>query len=69
MLTTEYDLLKMRDEETIAEFQMRHTHLINKLVALGKTYDQRSQVRKMLNVLSSKWEAKVLAIEESVENQ
>ena len=62
---TKYDLLRMKSGESIAEFQLRFTHLINQLSALGKEYDQNSQVRKILNILTKEWEAKVIAIEEA----
>ena len=61
----EYDLLRMKSGESIAEFQLRFTHLINQLSALGKVYDQNSQVRKILNILTKDWEAKVAVIEEA----
>ncbi|KAI9110957.1 hypothetical protein K1719_018077 [Acacia pycnantha] len=35
------------------------------LAALGKTYKQPVQVRKILNILNKEWEAKVTAIEEA----
>ena len=41
-LMIEYDLLHMKSREFIAEFQLRFTHMINQLSALGKTYDQIS---------------------------
>ena len=55
----------MKAEESIAEFELSYTHLVNQLVAIGKTYDQSSQVRKILNILTKEWEAKVTAIEEA----
>ena len=64
-LMTEYDLLRMKSGESIGEFQLRFTHLINQLSVLGKVYEPRSQVRKILNVLTKDWEAKVTAIEEA----
>ena len=64
-LMTEYDLLRMKPGESIGEFQLRFTHLINQLAALGKEYDQPVQVRKILNILNKEWEAKVTAIEEA----
>ena len=64
-LMTEYDILRMKPNETISEFQLRFTHLINQLAALGKIYEEPVQVRKILNVLNKEWEAKVTAIEEA----
>ena len=55
----------MKLGESIAEFELRYTHLVNQLAALGKVYDQHTQVRKILNILSKEWEAKVTAIEEA----
>ena len=64
-LMTEYDLLRMTSGESIAEFELKFTHLINQLSSLGKVYDQNSQVRKILNILTKDWEEKVMAIEEA----
>ena len=64
-LITEFDLLRMKEGESIADFELRYTHLINQLAALGKSYEQKTQVRKILNILSKEWEAKVTAIEEA----
>ena len=55
-LIIEYDLLRMRSRETIAEFEFRYTYLVNQLGALEKFYDQSFQVRKILNILSKEWE-------------
>ena len=51
-LMTEYDLLRMKSGESVAEFQLKLTHLINQLSALEKEYDHNSQVRKILNILT-----------------
>ena len=64
-LMTEYDLLCMKSEVSIAKFKLRFTHLINQVLALSKVYDQNSQVRKILNILTKDWEAKVMVIEET----
>ena len=55
----------MKPGESIGEFQLCFTHLINQLAALGKEYDQSVQVRKILNILNKEWEAKVTVIEEA----
>ncbi|MBA0746592.1 hypothetical protein Gogos_009097 [Gossypium gossypioides] len=41
------------------------THIINGLKACKKTYPNNEMVKKMLNSLSTSWEAKVMTIEES----
>ena len=55
----------MKPEESIVEFELRYTHFFNQLATLGKTYDQNSQLRKILNILTKEWEAKVTTIEEA----
>ena len=41
--------------ETIREFELRLTHLINNLAALGKEIPESDQISKVLNNLSEKW--------------
>ena len=65
MLTLDYELFKMKTDETIKEMSDRFTDVINGLKALGKTYPNKEMVKKLLNSLPKSWEAKVTAIEES----
>ncbi|XP_022760867.1 uncharacterized protein LOC111307085 [Durio zibethinus] len=65
MLTHDYQLFKMKSNETVSEISNRFTNIINGLNALGKTYSNVEVVKKILNSLPKSWEAKVIAIEES----
>ncbi|KAK5840119.1 hypothetical protein PVK06_008995 [Gossypium arboreum] len=64
ILTLDYELFKTKPEEGIKEMSDRFTHIINGK-ALGKAYPNKEMVKKMLNSLSTSWERKVMAIEES----
>ncbi|XP_019240078.1 PREDICTED: uncharacterized protein LOC109221680 [Nicotiana attenuata] len=69
MLTTEYELLKMQDNEYVQEMRTRLTSTINELHSLGETIPRNKLVRKILNVLPSSWESKVNAIIEAKDLQ
>ena len=65
MLTLDYEMFKMKPEESIKEMSDRFTDIVNGLKGLGKVYPNKEMVKKMLNSLPKSWEAKVTAIEES----
>lgn len=52
-LTNQNENLKMKLGETIKEMQLRYTHIINHLVALGQTYTTSSQIYKILRALTA----------------
>ncbi|XP_075105064.1 uncharacterized protein LOC142180174 [Nicotiana tabacum] len=58
MLTTEYDLFRMKDDESIQDMHTRFTSIINELHYLGETIPRNKLVRKILSVLPSSWESK-----------
>ncbi|XP_070014744.1 uncharacterized protein [Nicotiana sylvestris] len=62
MLTTEYELFKMKDDESIQDMHTRFTSIINELYSLGEIIPRNKLVRKILSVLPSSWESKVNAI-------
>ncbi|XP_070011282.1 uncharacterized protein [Nicotiana sylvestris] len=62
MLTTEYELFKMREAESIQVMHTRFTSVINELHSLGETIPINKFVRKILSFLPSSWECKVNAI-------
>ncbi|XP_022728776.1 uncharacterized protein LOC111284351 [Durio zibethinus] len=64
MLTHDYELFKMKPDETISEMSNRFTDIINGLKALEKTYSNMEIVKKILNSLPKSWKAKMTAIEE-----
>ncbi|XP_009782661.2 uncharacterized protein [Nicotiana sylvestris] len=65
MLTTEYELLKIKDDESIQDMHTRFTSIINELHSLGEIIPRNNLVRKILSVLPSSWESKVNVIIEA----
>ncbi|XP_070043039.1 uncharacterized protein [Nicotiana tomentosiformis] len=64
MLTTEYKLFRMKDDESIQDMHTRFTSIINELHSLGEIIQRNKIVRKILSVLPSSWESKANAITE-----
>ncbi|XP_070045677.1 uncharacterized protein [Nicotiana tomentosiformis] len=62
MLTTEYELFRMKDDESIQDIHTRFTSIINERHSLGETIPRNKLVRKILSVLPNSWESKVNAI-------
>ncbi|XP_070020634.1 uncharacterized protein [Nicotiana sylvestris] len=69
MLITEYEVSRMKDDESIQDMHTRFTSIINELYSLGKIIPRSKLVRKILNVLPSSWESKVNAITEAKDLQ
>ncbi|XP_070017488.1 uncharacterized protein [Nicotiana sylvestris] len=69
MLTTEYELFRMKYDESIQGMHTRFTSIINELHSLGEIIPRNKFVRKILSVLPSFWESKVNAITEVKELQ
>ncbi|XP_042983398.1 uncharacterized protein LOC122312814, partial [Carya illinoinensis] len=65
ILTHEYEMFKMNDDESISSMHTRFTNIINSLTALDKVYSKVEIVRKILNSLPKRWESKVTAILEA----
>ncbi|XP_070005956.1 EH domain-containing and endocytosis protein 1-like [Nicotiana sylvestris] len=65
MLTTEYELFRMKDNESIQDMNTRFTSIINELHSLGKVISRNKLVRKVISVLPGSWESKVNAITEA----
>ncbi|XP_009796753.1 uncharacterized protein LOC142182304 [Nicotiana tabacum] len=59
MLTTEYELFRMKDNESIQDMHTRFTSIINELHFLGESFSRNKLVRKILSVLPNSWESKV----------
>ncbi|XP_075109222.1 uncharacterized protein LOC142181011 [Nicotiana tabacum] len=64
MLTTKYELFRMKDDESIQDMHTRFTSIINELQSLGEIIPRNKLVRKILSVFPSSWESKVNAITE-----
>ncbi|XP_070047102.1 uncharacterized protein [Nicotiana tomentosiformis] len=69
MLATEYELFRMKDDESIQDMHTRFTSIINGLHSLGEIIPRNKLVRKILRVLPSSWESKVNAITEAKDLQ
>jgi hypothetical protein len=65
MLVHNYELFKMKSDETISSMFTRFTDIINGLKSLGKEYTNVEMVRKILRCLPKSWEPKVTAIQEA----
>ncbi|XP_075111727.1 uncharacterized protein LOC142181935 [Nicotiana tabacum] len=65
MLTTEYELFRMKDDESIQDMHTRFSSIINELRSLGEIVPRNKLVRKILSVLPSSWESKVNDITEA----
>ncbi|XP_075095145.1 uncharacterized protein LOC142173451 [Nicotiana tabacum] len=65
ILTTEYKLFSMNDDESIQDMQTRFTSIINELHSLGEIISRNKFVRKIPSVLPGSWESKVNAITEA----
>ncbi|XP_075101977.1 uncharacterized protein LOC142177391 [Nicotiana tabacum] len=69
MLTTEYELFRMKDDESIQDMHTHFTSIINELHSLGEIIPSNKLVRKILSVLRGSWENKVNAITEAKDLQ
>ncbi|XP_070046625.1 uncharacterized protein [Nicotiana tomentosiformis] len=65
MLTTKYELFRMKDDESIQDMHTLFTSIINELHSLGEIIPRNKLVRKILSVLPGSWESKVNAITEA----
>ncbi|MQM06843.1 hypothetical protein Taro_039673 [Colocasia esculenta] len=65
ILVTQYEKFQMLTGETITQMYNRFTDITNGLVGLGKMYNTRDMVRKILRSLPSQWTPKVTTIEEA----
>src|ERR1044072_3058372 len=65
MLTTQFENLRMSEEQTIAEFHMQIRDIANTSFALGEKMTNKKLVRKILRSLPKRFAIKVTAIEEA----
>ena len=65
ILTHQFQLFKMNPNESISDMYSRFQDIVHSLIALGKTFSEEDQVRKILNSLTPEWDQKTLAIEEA----
>ncbi|CAM8956810.1 unnamed protein product [Rhodiola kirilowii] len=64
IVTTEFEEMKMKDSETLPEFNARVLDLSNEVAALGKPIDEERMASKVLRALPPRFAMKVTAIEE-----
>src|ERR1044072_2014787 len=65
MLTTQFETLRMGEDQTIAEFHMQIRDIANSSFALGEKMSDEKLVRKLLRSLPKRFAMKVTAIEEA----
>ncbi|MCI08504.1 gag-pol polyprotein, partial [Trifolium medium] len=65
MLTTKFENLRMKEEESIHDFHMNVLEFANSFDALGETILDEKLVRKILRSLPKRFDMKVTAIEEA----
>jgi len=51
-LTHEYELFRIKQNETIQDMQKRFTHIINHLASLGKIFPNEDLINKVIRCLS-----------------
>nr|KYP76208.1 hypothetical protein KK1_020441 [Cajanus cajan] len=64
-LKREFEMLKMKESESVKEYTSKLSHLVNQMRLYGEVVHDHKVVEKMLISLPVKFEAKVAAIEES----
>ncbi|XP_070019642.1 uncharacterized protein [Nicotiana sylvestris] len=69
MLTTKYELFRMKDNESIQDMYTRFTSIINELHSPAEIIPRNRLIKKILSVLPSLWESKVNAIIEAKDLQ
>ena len=65
MLVHQYELFKMKDDESIEQMYSRFQALISGLQILKKSYVASDQVSQILRSLPARWRPKVTTIEEA----
>ncbi|KZT76779.1 hypothetical protein F511_46196 [Dorcoceras hygrometricum] len=60
-----YEAIKMKDGETMTEFDERFSAIIIELNSLGKEYSNRELVLKVMRALPREWDVKTMAMRES----
>ncbi|KAJ9566785.1 LOW QUALITY PROTEIN: hypothetical protein OSB04_002751 [Centaurea solstitialis] len=63
-LKTEFEMLHMKENESIDSFTTKLTGIINKAASLGQTYEDSTLVRKLLNAVPDRFLQIVASIEQ-----
>ncbi|XP_073317305.1 uncharacterized protein [Primulina huaijiensis] len=64
-LIREFEMLKMKETETIKEYSNKLLGIVNKVRLLGKDFSDERIVQKILVSLPEKYESKISSLEES----
>ncbi|KAJ8769823.1 hypothetical protein K2173_008230 [Erythroxylum novogranatense] len=65
ILVHQYELFKMKEEESIDQMFGRLQTIVNGLKALGRMYNNQDHVRKILRSLPKRWRPKVTTVQEA----
>jgi len=65
VITTEFESLKMKDDESVQDFHINILELVNASGDLGETMTEEKLVRKIPRSLPKRFDMKVTAIEEA----
>ncbi|KZV38772.1 hypothetical protein F511_19921 [Dorcoceras hygrometricum] len=60
-----YESIKMREGETMAEFDERFSAVVIEMTSLGKEYSNRELALKVMRALPRQWDVKTMAMRES----
>ncbi|XP_052209294.1 uncharacterized protein LOC127812805 [Diospyros lotus] len=63
----EFDLMKMKEGESVKEYTSRLLDVANKIRFLGQDFSDENIIEKILASLPMKYESKISAIEESID--
>jgi predicted phosphoribosyltransferase len=64
-LKREFELMKMKDNESVKDYSGRLMDVVNQIRLLGKAFTDHKVVKKIMVSVPQKFEAKISAIEES----
>ena len=65
MLTSKFEDLRMKDDETISDFNLKLCDIANETFALGEKYSDTKLVRKTLRSLSKRFAYKVAVVKKA----
>ncbi|KAJ6727747.1 ZINC FINGER CCHC-TYPE-RELATED [Salix koriyanagi] len=65
----EFELMKMKDHESVKVYSSRLMNVVNQMRLLGETFEDHKIVEKLMMSVPEKFEAKISAIEESCDLQ
>jgi hypothetical protein len=64
-LKREFELMKMKDNESIKDYSARLMDVVNQIRLLGKAFTDHKVVQKIMILVPQKFEAKISTIKES----